>query len=73
VLTGSLTQAALLLLEFSDVPVVGEGEGLELDEDETEDGDVEGVEFGGTTLFWIEEPEAGVVDGVGWVPGTGVD
>jgi len=58
-------------LEFSDVPVVGEGEGLELDEDESEDGEEEGVEFGGTTLFWIEEPEAGVVVGVGWV--TGVD
>lgn len=71
-----MTQAALLLLELplelSVVPV-GEGEGLDEDEGETEDGEVEGVVLGGTTSFWMEEPEAGVVDGVGWVPGRGVD
>lgn len=53
-----------------------EGEGLDVedvDEDETEDGLVEGVEVGGAALFWIEEPEPGVVEGVGWDTGTGVD
>jgi len=61
-------------LEFSEVPE-GEGVGLDVEdveEDETEDGEVEGVELGEATLFSIEEPEPGVVVGVGWVPGTGV-
>lgn len=72
--TGLLTQAELLLLEFSVVPE-GEGEGLDLedvDKDEIEDGEVVGVELGEATLFSIGEPEAGVVVGVGWVTGTDV-
>lgn len=57
-----------MLLEPSEVPE-GEGEGFDdvedVDEDETEDGLVEGVESGGAALFSIEDPEPGVVEGVG--------
>lgn len=73
-LTGLLTQAALVLLELSEVPE-GEGEEFdveEVDEEETEDGWLDGVELGGTTSSWIEVPEPEVVEGVGGVPGTDV-
>lgn len=81
-LTGLLTQAALLLLllllEFSEFPE-GVDEGLDLEgveEEEPEDGEVEEVGLGVATLFWIGSSEPGVVVvvvGVGWPAGTEVD
>lgn len=83
-LTGLVTQAALLLLllllEFSEFPE-GVDEGLDLEgveEEEPEVGEVEEVGLGVATLFWIglSEPEPEVVVvvvGVGWLPGTEVD